>query len=88
MELKVGDRVEVTRPDRQHECVYVGQRGTVLAVTAATARIHLRCGHVWDIAVAGLRKLGDEEPLRPVKEAPVVDVEEEDEDWRYDTSDE
>lgn len=81
MDLKVGDAVEVTQKDLKHECVYKGQRGRVVELFAKEATIHLKCGHLWNIALSALK------PLGAIDEAPVVETPEEDDDWRYDVSD-
>ena len=78
MELKVGDAVEITRKDSNHECVYRGQRGHISELFATEATVHLKCGHLWNIALSALK------PLGTVDEPPVIDAIEEDDDWRYD----
>ena len=76
MELKVGDAVEITRADPKHDCVYVGQRGRIIEMFAKEAAVHLKCGHLWNIALSSLQ-------LFDATAVPVVEVPEEEEDRRY-----
>jgi len=80
--LKVGDAVEVTQRDPKHECVYRGQRGRIIELYNTEAALHLRCGHIWNIALTALK------PLGAIDEVPVVELPEDETDWQNDVSDE
>ena len=92
MDLQPNDTVEVTQADKKHECVYVGQRGRIVEVYRAEALVHLRCGHVWNVALTALRKLEAAEAVAPAvrraEEVPVVELPEDETDWQNDVSDE
>jgi tartrate dehydratase beta subunit/fumarate hydratase class I family protein len=84
VDLQPNDTVEVTQADKKHECVYVGQRGRIISVQHGQVSLHLRCGHVWDVPMTHVRKLEVEEAVAPA----VAVVDEDEDDWNHDVSDE